>query len=240
MCVCVCVCACACVHASCQRTSGMKWSIDLIIPLTSDCLKKVQHKTSDRKGDTHTHARTHTRLPTHTRTHSVLDLCEETWQERRFMSWYLKSHLWHHRDFYLLIYAAFTATRLTACVTMTFLHNRFFNFTVVSSSAYSQHCCWSPKHTLTHAVTLQVSHSSLHGLLLQLLPVTLVSFSLFFHHNALMDNPLCMLEHCSVYVRHCSLVVVSSFREEKPPLSTPRVTMSHGKGPASIGRHRTI
>lgn len=44
------------VYVSCQSTPGMNWNSDLIIPFTSVCLTKVQHKPSDSESDTQAHA----------------------------------------------------------------------------------------------------------------------------------------------------------------------------------------
>lgn len=62
------------VYVSCQSTPGMNWNTDLIIPFTSVCLTKVQHKPSDSESDTQAH--------THTQIHTIHSK-EEHYQEKK-------------------------------------------------------------------------------------------------------------------------------------------------------------
>lgn len=166
----------------------------------------------------------HTHIPTNTHTHTWRNLAG--YKIHVLISEILS--LTSQRS-HLLIYAEFTATCSTACVTLILLHNHFLNLTSVSWSNHSRHCCWSLKHTLSRALTPQVSYSSLQNLLTQLFPVSLVSSSLFIPAHWWMIFSACYRP--AMFKQGTALwVLFHSLREEKPPFSTLWVVMSHGKG----------
>ena len=125
---------------------------------------------------------------THTQTYHW---SEGPWQEEEvglvFMSWYLKSYLWHHRETTYCLNAEFTAP-LWACGTLTFLHNlKILDFTHIIRA--DTKLTLLIHYTHTHRLT---KCSDPAGLSLyvawppyQAFPVTLMSA-----HCTLMDSPM--------------------------------------------------
>lgn len=102
-----------------------------------------------------------------------------------FMSWYLKSHLWHHRETTLWFMLS-SQPRCRACVT--FLHNRFPNHTKLKCS--TQDTAADPSHTHTHKILWPLRPlTALHDLLTQLFPAPLSPFFPSLHTDGW--SPLC-------------------------------------------------
>ncbi len=180
--------------------------------------------------DTHTHA--HTQTHTHT---TLIFVSEETWQEIRFMILVSEILSLTSRRNYLVLYAEFTASLQSKCD----FDNPFLNLTL-DELKYLQSTQDTSADPLQSALTSQASHSSLCDLLTQLFPVPLMSFSLFFsslHTDGWSPLYVTVLQ-CLFKALLCWCCFNPQVKRSPPP-SMPRAVMSHGKGPASNGRHCT-